>query len=136
MQPYKFVDERLQCIPKNYKLSDSQKKSLFSEDRKQIQQVEVEEPYQGPVFVRLVGGEEPPEVTKDGCKKKPKQRKVAMDEAKVQGMILKLFKDQDSYKLNELSKLLNFPTTPLKGLLQTLANFDAGKKTYSLKKEF
>ena len=81
----------------------------------------------------------------DGVKKIAKQfahqrepgaKKISMHTAELRMMLFTLFQQRDTYKLNELSNILNHPVAPLKSMLQSIADYDTRKKTFALKPQF
>ena len=68
--------------------------------------------------------------------KEPGSKKVSLTSGELRSMLFSLFNKRPTYKLNDLSNILNHPVAPLKIVLNTIADFDNRKKIYALKPQF
>ncbi len=68
--------------------------------------------------------------------KEPGSKKVSLTSGELRSMLFSLFNKRQTYKLNELSNILNHPVAPLKIVLNSIADFDNRKKLYALKPQF
>ena len=145
-----MIDQRVTCIVKNYKVDEKTKQMMFEDlERKAV--MEIEAPpldQQAPIYIALNKNGQKQMAQSDssddddGVKKiakhfgqhrEPGSKKVSLTSGELRGMLFSLFNKRQTYKLNELSNILNHPVAPLKLVLNTIADFDNRKKLYALK---
>ena len=63
----------------------------------------------------------------------PTDRRVSLTQPKLQKAILGLFKEKDTWKVDEIVTRLNHPKDPIQRMMKTMGEFDPIRRVYKLK---
>ena len=95
--------------------------------RKSAKVVEIKEPILPP---KLISVEESARRTE------PKEKRVSLVEEVLMRKLMSLFKEQESWKVEEMANELDHPRDPIAKMLKQIGDFDQFTRKYSLKASY
>ncbi|CDW86218.1 UNKNOWN [Stylonychia lemnae] len=150
------INQRINCVPRNYKVTNEQRQGFFQQDQVLVQTVNPKDPYEmNQTYIyqlrkdltnQSFDSDDDSEFTK---KKKvgnnnrggpirvePKPKRVTMQPSELQDCLFRLFQKRQEYRIQEIQDILNHPKNTLKDTLKSLCDYDAKKRVYTLRSEY
>ena len=142
-----LVNEKLTCVPKNYKVGESTRSGFFRSDHQTISKVDIDLQHQMKPYIYDIRSQddfsdEPHEYDALRSRKggplnqTQKLKRVSLSKPELEAALFRLFDERpgnEGYKISDLEARLNHPRQSLKNALRNLCNYDFQRKVYTLK---
>lgn len=135
------VDQRINCVPKNYKMDPGMRDQLFESNKPQVKEISAQNMLDYEPLLYSIREER---AIEDETQRKPAfssqsaraPKRVGLGFQELQAALFSLFQQRCEFKLQDLVDTLNHPVNPLKNALKTICAYDPKRKVYRLKDEF